>query len=227
MTTHKTLKRRVRARMDKTGERYSAARRSVTAEAPPPTSTAEPAAAAPPPVSDEAVRKATGRGWNEWFTILDDAGALAWKHPDIARWLAAEHGISGWWAQGVTVGFERARGLRAQHERQSGFSLSVTKTVNVPVEQLHDAFANARTRKAWLDHAVRVSSGTPPRTINFPWGDGSRVAVRFETRGPTKSQVAIQQDPLADAASVEELRAYWRSRLSALKSRLESARAVT
>jgi hypothetical protein len=100
----------------------------VTAEAPPPTSTGEPAAAAPPPVSDEAVRKATGRGWNEWFTILDDAGALAWKHPDIARWLAAEHGISGWWAQGVTVGFERARGLRAQHERQSGFSLSVTKT---------------------------------------------------------------------------------------------------
>ena len=33
MTTHKTLKRRVRARMDKTGERYTAARRNVTAAA--------------------------------------------------------------------------------------------------------------------------------------------------------------------------------------------------
>lgn len=221
MTTHKTLKRRVRARMDKTGERYTAARRNVTAEAESPT--AKPvAAAAPPPVPEEAVRKATGRGWDEWFAILDDAGAVTWKHPVIARWLAAEHGISGWWAQGITVGFERARGLRAEHERPSGFSLSVTKTVNVPVEQLHDAFANARARKTWLDHAVRVSSGTPPRTINFPWGDGSRVAVRFESRGPTKSQVALQQAPLADAAAVELLRAYWRSRLTALKQRLES-----
>jgi uncharacterized protein YndB with AHSA1/START domain len=217
MTTQKTLKRRVRARMNKTGERYSAARRNVLAE---PAIEVAPAVA-PPPVSDESVRKATGRGWAEWFAILDKAGAVTWKHPDIARWVAAEYGISGWWAQGVTVGFERARGLRAQHERPSGFSLSATKTVNVPVERLYDAFANARQRKAWLDHTVRVSSTTPPRTINFPWGDGSRVAVRFTSQGPAKSQVALQQDPLPDAAAVEELRAFWRAHLAALKDRLE------
>jgi len=223
MTTHKTLKRRVRARMDKTGERYTAARRNVLSEPAPEPATREPhAASAPPPVSDDAVRKGTGRGWDEWFAILDTAGAVAWKHPDIARWVAAEYGISGWWAQGVTVGFERARGLRAQHERPSGFSLSVTKTINVPVERLHGAFANARERKAWMERAVRVSSGTPPRTINFPWGDGSRVAVRFEARGSAKSQVALQQEPLPHSAAVEELRTWWRARLSALKDRLES-----
>ena len=217
MTTQKTLKRRVRARMNKTGERYSAARRNVLAE---PAIEVAPAVA-PPPVSDESVRKATGRGWAEWFAILDKAGAVTWKHPDIARWVAAEYGISGWWAQGVTVGFERARGLRAQHERPSGFSLSATKTVNVPVERLYDAFANARQRKAWLDHTVRVSSTTPPRTINFPWGDGSRVAVRFTSQGPAQSQVALQQDPLRDAAAVEELRTFWRAHLTALKDLLE------
>ena len=93
MTTQKTLKRRVRARMDKTGERYTAARRNVRSEHAPPEA---PAPTAPPPVSDDAVRKATGRGWDEWFTILDAAGAVAWKHPDIARWVAAKYGISGW-----------------------------------------------------------------------------------------------------------------------------------
>jgi uncharacterized protein YndB with AHSA1/START domain len=167
------------------------------------------------------VRKATGRGWAEWFAILDTAGAVAWKHPDIARWVAAEYGISGWWAQGVTVGFERARGLRAEHERPSGFSLSATRTVNVPVERLYEAFADGRKRKAWLDHTVRVSSTTPPRTINFLWGDGSRVAVRFTSQGPAKSQVALQQDPLPDAAAVEELRVFWREHLTELKAALE------
>ena len=219
MTTQKILKRRVRARMDKTGERYSAARRNVLAE---PAIDVAPAVA-PPPVSDDSVRKATGRGWTEWFAILDEAGAVAWKHPDIARWVAAEYGISGWWAQSVTVGFERARGLRAQHERPSGFSLSATKTVNVPVERLYEAFANARQRKAWLDHTVRVSSTTPPRTINFPWGDGSRVAVRFTSQGPAKAQVALQQDPLPDSVAVEELRTFWRAHLTALKDRLEAS----
>ena len=220
MTTQKTLKRRVRARMDKTGERYTAARRNVRSEqeAPEP-----PAPTATPPVSDDAVRKGTGRGWDEWFAILDAAGAVAWKHPTIARWVAAQYGISGWWAQGVTVGFERARGLRARHERPSGFSVSVTKTVNVPIERLHEAFANSRERKAWMERSVRVSSGTPPRTINFPWGDGSRVAVRFESRGPAKAQVALQQEPLANAATVEELRAFWRAHLAALKERLEGS----
>ena len=223
MTTHKTLKRRVRARMDKTGERYTAARRNVTAgaDAPSPPVTAKPAASAPPPVSDESVRKATGRGWDEWFAILDDAGAVGWKHPDIARWVVAEHGISGWWAQSVTVGFERARGLRAEHEGPSGFSLSATKTVNVPVERLYEAFANAKQRDDWLGHAARIRSSTAPRTLNLDWGDGSRVAARFTAQGPTKSQVALQQDPLPDASAVEELRAFWRPRLADLKKRLE------
>ena len=224
MTTHKTLKHRVRARMEKTGERYTAARRNVTAAAaaPSPTEHSAPAPSAPPPVSDEAVCKATGRGWDEWFAILDDAGAAGWKHPDIARWVVGEHGISGWWAQSVTVGFERARGLRAEHERPSGYSLSATKTMHVPVELLYEAFADAKQRTGWLGREARVRSSTEHRIVNLDWGDGSRVAARFTAQNPAKSQVALQQEPLADAAAVEELRTFWRARLTDLKARLES-----
>jgi hypothetical protein len=62
--------------------------------------------------SDKAVRRATGRGRNEWFALLDLWGA-AHKHRDIAAWIMQEHNVGNWWAQRLTVDYEQARGLRA------------------------------------------------------------------------------------------------------------------
>src|SRR5262245_10676653 len=88
MTSQKSFKRRVRARMEKTGESYMAARRRLieTGEHPP-------AAVVEPRVSDEAVERATGHTWSQWFGILDRWGAAERAHPEIARWLAAEHDV--------------------------------------------------------------------------------------------------------------------------------------
>jgi uncharacterized protein YndB with AHSA1/START domain len=227
MTTHKTLKRRVRARMDKTGERYTAARRNVTAaaDAPGPTAAVKPAVNAPPPVSDEAVHKATGRGWDEWFAILDDAGAVGWKHPDIARWVVAEHRISGWWAQTVTVGFERARGLRAPGQHADGFIAGVSRTVAVPVEELFAAFHDDERRAAWLPGAeMRLRTATAPRSARYDWEDGeSRLVVWFEAAGEAKSRLGVSHERLPDADTADEMKAFWRERLDALKARLEPA----
>jgi len=63
-------------------------------------------------MSDDAIRERTGRGWDEWFALLDAWQAASRPHPDVARWLRDEHGVDGWSAQSVTVGYERARGLR-------------------------------------------------------------------------------------------------------------------
>src|ERR671922_201454 len=106
MTTNKAQKRATRARMAKTGERYTAARRHVVKP-----QEELPAEALIRP--DEAVRQNTGKGWREWVSILDDWGARERTHRDIARHLQEEHGVPGWWAQTVTVGYERARGMRA------------------------------------------------------------------------------------------------------------------
>jgi hypothetical protein len=65
MTEQKARKRQVRTRMAKTGERYTSARRHVTKPEPLPPRVAE------PPFSEAAVRKATGKGWDDWFRILD------------------------------------------------------------------------------------------------------------------------------------------------------------
>ena len=40
----------------------------------------------------EMIRQRTGRGWEEWFDLLDGAGLAERPHRDIARWVAELQG---------------------------------------------------------------------------------------------------------------------------------------
>jgi hypothetical protein len=218
MTRQKSFKRIVRARMDKTGESYTAARRSLLA------AEATTAAAGPTmTVSDEVIRSRTGRGWEEWFDLLDDWGAVERPHREIARWLASEHGIDGWSAQSVTVSYERARELRAVGERPDGFSVTAQKTVAVPVGRLYEAFVDESLRKRWLpDGKLRERTATRPKSARFDWGDGeTRVVVGFTAKDAAKSTAALEHERLPDAEEAERMKAFWRERVTALKELLE------
>lgn len=218
MTRQKSFKRLVRARMDKTGESYAAARAALLAAA-------EPKAAPGPALtmSDEAIRRRTGRGWEEWFALLDDWGAAERSHPEIARWLADAHAVDGWDAQAVTVSYERARGLRAVGQRPDGFAITASKTVAVPVERLYEAFVDESQRRRWLPGGeLRERSASRPKSARFDWRDGdSRINVGFVAKGEAKSSVGLEHTRLADAAEAERMKAFWRTHVAALKELLE------
>jgi hypothetical protein len=221
MTRQKSLKREVRARMVKTGERYTAARRHVVQhnpESPPP------ALAPHMPVAEATLRQATGHGWNEWLSVLDEWGATTRTHSETARWLMEDQGVDGWWAQSVTVGYERARGLRAKHQTSGGFSVGATRTVGASAERLYTAFTEPALRGQWLgDAAVRERTSQPGRSARFDWlADGSRVIVDLAAKGPAKTTISVQHERLPDAASAEAMKTFWRERLTALKELLES-----
>jgi hypothetical protein len=224
MTEQKARKRAVRARMTKTGERYTAARRHLT---PPSAQPPLPPRIAEPPHSEESVRRATGKGWDDWFRLLDAWGAVDRPHGEIARYLMEEHGVPGWWAQSVTVGYERARGLRAVHQGSGGFQVGVSKTVGVPVERLYRAFVQPRGKNRWIEPGTLTRrTSRPPSTARFgtarfDFRDGSsRVVAGFEAKGESKSTVSIQHERLPNREAVEELRAFWRERLARLASSL-------
>jgi uncharacterized protein YndB with AHSA1/START domain len=221
MTKQKTFKHRVRARMAKTGESYTAARRMLIADGDRPETTPT---NVEPPASDQAVRAATGRGWQEWFSLLDGWQATSRPHPDIARWLVEEHGVAGWWAQSVTVAYEQARGLRAPGQHADGWSVTASKTVAVPVDRLFAAFDDEAVRERWLPGAqLRLRTATAPRTARYDWEDGpTRVLVGFAPRGDEKSTVAIEHARLPDADTAAEMKAWWRERVAALKVLLEA-----
>jgi hypothetical protein len=217
MTTQQSFKRRIRARMAKTGESYTAARAQLL----PP----ETVPGYEPRISDEKVEAATGRVWRDWFGLLDEWGAFEREHGEIATWLGAEHGVPGWWAQGVTVEYEKARGLRPiGGDRDGTYNVSASKTVAVPVERLFEAWSDPAQRERWLgDFELRERTSTPARGARYDWEDGStRVVVLFEAKGEAKSTVAISHERVPDADEADRLKAFWRERMAELKAQLEA-----
>lgn len=213
MTEDKARKRAIRKRMRKTGERYTAARRHLGEPRPP---------VAEPGTSDQAVRRGSGKGWEEWYRILDAWGARDRSHAEIARYVNEDHGVPGWWSQTVAVGYERARGMRAVGQQAQGFSVGVTKTVPVGVDRLFDAFADAGARRRWLEPGtLRVRTAQRGRSARFDFRDGStRVLAYFEEKGPGKASVVVQHERLEDANAREEARAFWKERLARLAEML-------
>ena len=191
MTRQKSFKGRIRARMDKTSESYTTARRQLLARA----------GAEPPPEPRPA-------------------GPVAAPPAD-----APEPQPAGWWAQGVTVGYEQARGLRDPGQRRGGlYEVNASKTVAVPVERLYEAFADPALRERWLPGAAfEVRTARPGRSIRANWEDGStRLVIAFTARGEAKSQVALTHERVPDAATADELKAWWRQRVADLKQVLEA-----
>ena len=223
MTTEKARKRAVRTRMAKTGERYAAARRHVVADGDP-TGPRAPQALPPrvadPGMTDAAIATGTGEGWDHWLRLLDAWGATERTHTDIARFVREEHGVDGWWAQAVTVGYERARGLRARHQTTRGFEVSVSKTIAAPRDEVWKAFLESRRRGRWLeagDLGSRRRAGPVGRSATFDVpSDGTRVAVAIDPRADGRSTVTITHEGLAGAEAVEAQRAAWKERLSRL-----------
>jgi hypothetical protein len=219
MTRHRSFKRLVRARMEKTGESYTAARAKLLA--------AEVSSATEGPalsVSEDVIRERTGRGWEEWFELLDDLGARDRPHAELLDWARGEQGLDGWSAQAVTLNYERARGLRAVGEHDDGFTVTATKTVAVPVERLYEAFVDESLRSGWLpDGQLSERTAIRPRSARFDWGDGTtRVNVAFVVKGDSKSTAALSHERLPDADEAERMKAYWRERVAALKEVLEA-----
>ena len=224
MPTQKLFKRRVRERMSKTGEAYTAARRHVAATRDRLTSAPTDLSSATELASDQKLREATGQGWEHWLSVLDRWGARHRKHGEIADYLVAEHGVPGWYTQAITNGYERTRGMRLKHQQPDGFTIYASRTVGVPIDVLFDAFADERLRGAWLtDGSMSLRTSQPGKVARFDWGGGaSRVMVTFEEKGPAKSTASVAHERLADPDEAEGAKAAWKRRLAALKAFLES-----
>ena len=223
MPTQKVFKGRVRARMTKTGESYTAARRQLLRKATEPEAPAETTQPDDLLTSDDAMVRGSGSGHEAWFALLDGWAATEHSHTEIARWLQETHDVGGWWAQTITVDYERARGMRGRHEMADGFSISVTRTIAVDAERALAAFTSPTVRHRWLpDAQMRQRPTRAALSARFDWSDPtSRVVVTVLPKGTDKTVVAVGHERLPDAETAERLKAAWREWLGVLKGVLE------
>lgn len=217
MTRARTLKTAVRARMAKTGERYTTARRHVLAAEPvtrpsSPRSSARatagaasPSAAASEPrgaVSDPRVRERTGHDLAHWFSVLDRFGGTAKGHTALARHLRDAHDVPGWYSQGITVAYERAHGGRSRNQRPDGsFDFGASTIVAAAIAEVQIAMTDPRRRARWTrglddDLVAAVTAGMDGRAgRGFAPRSQGQAASRF--RWGT-SVVEVMLMPLPD-----------------------------
>jgi uncharacterized protein YndB with AHSA1/START domain len=230
MPANKDFKRLVRGRMQKTGEAYTTARaqllqqkrRSTTTNPKPAPKASDYARIAGR--SDAIVKERTGCNWERWVKALDRAKAYTWPHRDIAKYVYEKYKIPGWWAQTVTVGYERIKGLRAVGQRRDGsFEAHKSKTFAVPLERLYRAFADKQTRGRWLPGVdLTVRTAARDKSMRITWPDRTSLEVGFTARGAGKSQVALQHGKLPDRDTAARMKEYWTERLADLEGVLSS-----
>lgn len=246
MTRARALKQVIRARAARTGERYTTARRHVLAAIASP-SLPTPAADRPSAqvgvqktapakgsVSDEKVRERTGHGLEHWFAVLDRFGGVEKGHSASARHLFDAHDIPGWYAQGITVAYERARGVRVVNQRCDGeYEVSVSKVIPAGTAAVIKALSDSRQRRRWTAEVDPRLTGALFASLDGPaskgvvvrpdglgrhryrWGSTTVQLYLIPKPGGKLSLVATNSR-LADPAMVEERRAMWRTALSAL-----------
>jgi hypothetical protein len=215
MTSQKDFKRLVRARMQKTGEAYTAARAQLLAKPSRSRTTTKRVRSTAPAVdygklagmSDAVVKEKTGCTWDRWVNALDRAGAETMTHRDVVDLVRKRYKTPDWWSQMVTVGYERIKGLRARGQRRDGtYEATKSRTFAVPIATLHDAFANSTKRAKWLDESgVKVRTSTAPKSIRLGFVDGSIVAVGFTPKGDGKSMVALSLAKLPSMEAAEQV----------------------
>ena len=174
-------------------------------------------------IGDDAVRARTGKGWGQWFAILDRAGAGTQNHKEIVALLTLRYELSSWWRQTITVTYEQERGLRRRHQKSDGFEITRSKVVPASLVTLYRAWTDTRQRTRWLSGVrFRISTATRGKSLRIVWEDGTRVDVGFASKGPGKSHVSVQHRKLPTAAEAARAKRYWTERLAELVDVLAS-----
>lgn len=167
--------------------------------------------------SDEAVKKATGKSWNEWFEILDSEKAFEMPHKDITRMLYDRGYIkSGWWCQSVTVGYEQKIGRRVAGQISEGnFSTAISKTLTGTLDSVlaqWEKLVKGKTEfnGVKIKNNPRISSTEKWRYWKADLTDDSKINADISEKSIGKIGLSVTHYKLKDKKVLEKWKKYWK-----------------
>jgi len=174
-------------------------------------------------ISNEAVKKSTGKIWSEWFVLLNKEGAKKMEHKVIAEMVHKKYGLSGWWSQMVTVQYEQEIKGRKKHETTSGYQISKSKTLSFSISKVFSVVQYPALRKSWLkDPDFSITKSTKNKSIRGKWVDGkTNIEFQFYPKDKTKTQLVIQHSKISSLKEAERLKKYWERNFNLLTKYLE------
>lgn len=168
-------------------------------------------------VSTDAVARRTGKSWDDWFEVLDSAGAATLDQRGVIAILAQKHGIGPWWQQMIAVGYESVRGKSDKPAASDGFRINSNCTLDAPLARVFRLWNDAGERARWLaDDRFVVRGTTADKSIRARWGKGtSQVAVSFSEKSG-RTEVSVEHHQIESSAAAEQMKAYWVKKLGLL-----------
>lgn len=195
-------------------------------------------------VTSEAVKKGTGKSWDEWFEIIDREGGEKMTHKEIVQMLYDEEYIkSGWWCQSVTVGYEYKKGRRILGQTTEGFQVGVQKIFPISKEDLWKLLTSKEGVKTWLGEVsdYSLSKGYKFKTKDEvegevtvlkenshfrmkwklkSWKDYSTLQVRIMPKGENKASLTFHHEKLKGPKERKLMKSLWTQVLEKLEKKI-------
>ena len=177
-------------------------------------------------ITDKLVLPETGKTMEQWFEVMDKKGASKMPQENIFFLTGKIKGLSNlseWNRNLFTTSYTWHKGLRQRGEKQGGFEISVSKTVNVPLNDLYNSFVNDAQRKKWLKEKIVIRKQTENKSARVTWTDEvTSLSIDFYAKGKDKSQIVVQHMKIEDAQKADVMKVFWGEKLSEMKELLEA-----
>lgn len=194
-----------------------------------------------PTISDAAVVEGTGKTFEEWFRIIDSWGGRERTHKEIASHLRIKHSASPWWAQEITVRYEKHIKRRVTGQTSSGlFQIGVSRTLPVGHNRAWELVTGTDAARAIVGEGAgegitESSSGVGENGIRYEvrvfkplshirmrwkmedWGEDSTLQIRVIPKSARATTVTFHHENLESSRIRDQMRARWKDVLEQLE----------